>query len=188
MIPFFREAGAGPGVVCLHANASTSSQWRALMDRLAWPADRSIRLRDEAAPYEPTLFALLDAESPPPNEADGIRAAVAGAKAALETGDTATAAQYFIDYRMGPGTWADTPASRQSSIASSMLNVHGWESALFGESTPLEAFAALTVSSSGAGSSRSHRAREPRTHGPAHPPRRRQRGDLSFPRARLTRA
>ncbi|HET9490608.1 MAG TPA: alpha/beta hydrolase [Methylomirabilota bacterium] len=203
MIPFFREAGAGPGVVCLHANASTSSQWRALMDRLApkfhvlapdsygagnspaWPTDRSIRLRDEAALlepvfaragepfalvghsygaavalivalaqprrvralalYEPTLFALLDAESPPPNEADGIRAAVAGAKAALETGDTATAAQYFIDYWMGPGTWADTPASRQSSIASSMLNVHGWESALFGESTPLEAFAALTV-------------------------------------------
>jgi hypothetical protein len=24
--PFFREAGDGPGVVCLHANASTSSQ------------------------------------------------------------------------------------------------------------------------------------------------------------------
>jgi pimeloyl-ACP methyl ester carboxylesterase len=28
--PFFRELGAGPGVVCLHANASSSSQWRAL--------------------------------------------------------------------------------------------------------------------------------------------------------------
>ena len=33
--PFFREAGSGPGVVCLHANASTSGQWRALMDLLA---------------------------------------------------------------------------------------------------------------------------------------------------------
>ena len=31
----FREAGAGPGVVCLHANASTSGQWRALMELLA---------------------------------------------------------------------------------------------------------------------------------------------------------
>ena len=33
--PFFREIGSGPGVVCLHANASSSSQWRALMDVLA---------------------------------------------------------------------------------------------------------------------------------------------------------
>jgi len=33
--PSFREAGAGPGVVCLHANASSSSQWRGLMDMLA---------------------------------------------------------------------------------------------------------------------------------------------------------
>ena len=30
-----REAGQGPGVLCLHANASSSAQWRALMDRLA---------------------------------------------------------------------------------------------------------------------------------------------------------
>ena len=34
-VPFIREAGAGPGVVCLHSNASSSGQWRALMERLA---------------------------------------------------------------------------------------------------------------------------------------------------------
>ena len=33
--PFVREAGTGPGVVCLHANASSSAQWRALIDVLA---------------------------------------------------------------------------------------------------------------------------------------------------------
>ncbi len=33
--PFFREAGSGPGVVCVHSNASSSGQWRALMDLLA---------------------------------------------------------------------------------------------------------------------------------------------------------
>ena len=33
--PSFREAGAGPSVVCLHANASSSSQWRGLMEILA---------------------------------------------------------------------------------------------------------------------------------------------------------
>ena len=31
----FREAGAGPAVLCFHSNASTSSQWRSLMERLA---------------------------------------------------------------------------------------------------------------------------------------------------------
>ena len=33
--PFFREAGEGPGVICLHSNASSSGQWRGLMDLLA---------------------------------------------------------------------------------------------------------------------------------------------------------
>lgn len=71
--PHFREAGAGPGVVCLHSNASNSSQWRGLMDSLApafhvlapdsygsgkspdWPSDRVITLRDEAALIELVL-------------------------------------------------------------------------------------------------------------------------------------
>lgn len=75
MIPpaFFREAGSGPGVVCLHSNAGSSGQWRALMDLLApkfhvlaadsygagkspaWPTDRTIRLRDEVALLEPVF-------------------------------------------------------------------------------------------------------------------------------------
>ena len=33
--PFVREAGSGRSVVCLHANASTSAQWRGLMELLA---------------------------------------------------------------------------------------------------------------------------------------------------------
>ncbi len=73
--PYVREAGAGPGVICIHSNASTSSQWRALMDRLAgshhvfapdslgagkspsWPADRAIGLSDEVALLEPVFAA-----------------------------------------------------------------------------------------------------------------------------------
>jgi len=76
--PFVREAGAGPGVVCIHANASNSAQWRGLMDLLApkfhvfapdsygsgkspeWPSDRVIALRDEVALLEP-LFARAGA-------------------------------------------------------------------------------------------------------------------------------
>jgi pimeloyl-ACP methyl ester carboxylesterase len=73
-LPFHREAGQGPAVVCIHCNASSSSQWRPLMDRLAprhrvlapdihgagrgpaWPADRTLTLHDEVALLEP-LFA-----------------------------------------------------------------------------------------------------------------------------------
>lgn len=71
--PYYREAGAGPGVVCLHSNASSSSQWRGLMELLApkfrlfapdsygagkspdFPAGRAITLSDEAALVEPVL-------------------------------------------------------------------------------------------------------------------------------------
>ncbi|MGE0598138.1 MAG: alpha/beta fold hydrolase [Dehalococcoidia bacterium] len=71
--PFVREAGNGPSVVCLHANASTSSQWRSLMDRLSpthrvmapdlygsgqspdWPSRSVITLDDESDLIEPIL-------------------------------------------------------------------------------------------------------------------------------------
>lgn len=73
MTPYFRELGAGPAVVCLHSNASTSGQWRALMERLsgrfrviavdaygagsspAWPAGTQGSLDDELALLEPIL-------------------------------------------------------------------------------------------------------------------------------------
>jgi pimeloyl-ACP methyl ester carboxylesterase len=201
--PFFREAGAGPGVVCLHANASTSAQWRGLMDLLAprfrvlapdlydcgkspqWPSDRVIHLRDEVALiepvltkagsplalvghsygaavaliaalanpgrvramalYEPTLFSLLDAEKPAPNEAEGIRSAVADASIALDAANQDAAAERFIDYWMGTGTWKQTPEQRKPPIAASVRNVRRWAYALFTEPTALKAFGSLDV-------------------------------------------
>lgn len=71
--PFVREAGAGPAVVCFHANASSSSQWRSLMELLSpryrvlapdlygcgkspeWPSAHEIALRDEVALVAPVL-------------------------------------------------------------------------------------------------------------------------------------
>lgn len=201
--PFFREAGSGPGVVCLHANASSSSQWRALMESLAptfhvlaadsfgagksppWPTDRPVALRDEVALlepvfaragdpfalvahsygaaialvaavaqphriralalYEPTLFALLDAESPPPNDADGIRSAVANAAAALDAGNPDGAAESFIDFWMGQGAWGHMPETRKAPIAASIPNIRGWAKALIDEPTPLAAFSTLNI-------------------------------------------
>ncbi|UUX97180.1 alpha/beta fold hydrolase [Aquabacterium sp. J223] len=201
--PFVREEGEGPAVVCLHANASTSSQWRGLMRLLApthrvlavdgwgagqspaWPSDRVISLQDEAdllapvldalstpvvlvghsygaavafkvaltrpgavralAVYEPTLFGLIEADGAPPNEADGIRAAIAAAAAALDAGDRDAAAAAFIDYWMAPGAWAATPAHRRPAIAQSVTQVRRWAHALMTEPTPLAAFRALDL-------------------------------------------
>lgn len=200
---FFREAGQGPGVVCLHSNASSSSQWRGLMELLApkfrviaadqygagkspaWSGKGLATLSDEAALlepvlkhagepfmlvghsygaavaliaalknprrvramalYEPTLFALIDAESPQPNDADGICAAVARSIAALDSGDEAEAARHFIDYWMGAGSWARTPEARKPPIAASMRNIRSWSHALLREPTRLSAFAALDM-------------------------------------------
>lgn len=201
--PFFREAGTGPGVVCIHANASSSSQWRALMERLGprfrllapdthgagkgppWPTDRHLTLSDEVALlepvfaqagnpfalvghsyggavallaavrqpqrvralvlYEPTLFALVDVAFPPPNDADGIRDTVARASAALAAGEPGTAAGHFIDFWMGAGAWHAKPEAQRGAIEAATANVQGWGRALFGEPTPLAAFAALTM-------------------------------------------
>jgi pimeloyl-ACP methyl ester carboxylesterase len=75
---FVREAGTGPTVVCIHASASSSAQWRPLMDRLAgrfrtlavdlygsgksprWPDDRALSLADEVALLAPVLAAAGD--------------------------------------------------------------------------------------------------------------------------------
>ena len=76
--------------------------------------------------YEPTLFAVVDAQQPPPNGADGIRNAVLAAGAALDAGDKNLAARHFIDFWMGSGSWDITHA-------------------LFTEPTPAQAFAALDV-------------------------------------------
>ncbi len=199
----YREAGSGPKVVCIHSNASSSAQWRGLMDKLAtthhvlapdsygagkssdWHSDRRISLQDEVkfiepvlelagtplslvghsygaavalvaaishpthvnsiVIYEPTLFSLVDAESAGPNDADGIRNAVEASSAALDAGDHDAAAEHFIDYWMGRGSWAATPSQRKPAITASMVNVRRWAHALFTEPTPPQAFATLNI-------------------------------------------
>jgi pimeloyl-ACP methyl ester carboxylesterase len=201
--PFVRQAGEGPGVVCIHANASSSAQWRSLMDLLAtrykvlapdsygsgqspdWPSDREIRLSDEVrflepvlelagapcvivghsygaavalmaallhpdrihalALYEPTLFALVDAQQPHPNGTEGIRGVAAAAGAALDRGDRDGAAQHFIDFWMGLGSWSAMPAHRRPAITESIVNVRRWAHALMNEPTPAQAFARLDI-------------------------------------------
>jgi len=200
-VPFYRESGAGPSVVCLHASASSSRQWQALADELAprfhvlavdsygagrspaWPTDRTVSLRDEVAllepvlararapfflvahsygaavalvaalehpervraiaVYEPTLFSLVDGESPSPNEVDGFRAAFERAAALVDAGDPGGAGRCFVDYWAGAGAWDAMPEPRQGQVALSIANIRGWGRACLSEPTPLEAFAWL---------------------------------------------
>lgn len=95
--------------------------------------------------YEPTLFSLLDAETPPPNEADGIRHTVLNAGMALDAGNQDAAAEHFIDYWMGGGAWKNMPEQRKPPIATSVRNVRRWAHALLTEPTPLAAFRELNV-------------------------------------------
>lgn len=112
----------------------------ALIAALANPA----RVRAMAL-YEPTLFSLLNAETPRPNETEGIREAVANASNALDAGNQNGAAAHFIDYWMGIGAWKHTPAQRKHAIAASVTNVRRWAHALFTEPTPLKAFRDLDI-------------------------------------------
>jgi pimeloyl-ACP methyl ester carboxylesterase len=95
--------------------------------------------------YEPTLFALVDAESPEPNDVDGIRHTVRRAVQALEEGDKHSAAGHFIDFWMGDGSWAMTPEVRQPAIADAVTKVRRWAHALFTEPTSLAEFARLDM-------------------------------------------
>jgi pimeloyl-ACP methyl ester carboxylesterase len=73
VLPYVREIGSGPRVVCIHCNASSSAQWRTLADQISaghrvlapdlygsgkspdWHSDREIALLDEVRFLEPVL-------------------------------------------------------------------------------------------------------------------------------------
>ena len=195
----FREAGSGPGVVCVHSNASSSGQWKALMELLAPkfhvvapdsygagkspPRPKNAMLREEVALlepafaragdpfalvghsygggialvaaamhpkcvsalalYEPTLFALVERETP--RDVDGIRNTVLASVAALQAGDKAAAARAFIDFWMEPGAFDRMPERTREAIAAAGLDVDEWRKALFGEPTPRDAFARMDI-------------------------------------------
>lgn len=95
--------------------------------------------------YEPTMFSLIEAESPQPNDADGIRETVEDAIRALEAHDSIGAARLFIDFWMGRGVFDQMPRRNQVAISESVANIGGWKNALFGETTPLRAFSDLNI-------------------------------------------
>ena len=199
----FREAGTGGGVVCLHSSASSSGQWRALMDRLsdgfrviavdlygygkspAWPENRDMYLDDEISLlesvfrsagdsfhlvghsyggavalktalkdprrleslvlYEPVLFSVLVADNPSSPAAREILAVRDDTIRAVSLNDLETAAERFVDYWLGPGSFTGIPEARRPALANSMRKVRAEWHAAFNEPTPLPAFSAVDV-------------------------------------------
>ncbi len=95
--------------------------------------------------YEPTLFSLVDAAQPPPNDAEGIRVVRTLMAAALAAGRHAEAAEHFIDYWMGKGHWRAMPAFRRAATEATIVHAPRWAEALFDDPTPLSAFAELST-------------------------------------------
>jgi pimeloyl-ACP methyl ester carboxylesterase len=95
--------------------------------------------------FEPVLFSVLIAEDPTQSAVLEITAVRDDTVAAVQAGTPGAAGARFIDYWMGPGTWAGMPAARRDAIATQMQQVKAEWHALFAESTPLSAFAALDM-------------------------------------------
>jgi pimeloyl-ACP methyl ester carboxylesterase len=201
--PYFREAGSGTSVVCIHSSASSSGQWRALMERLAdrfrviavdlygsgrtpaWPQDQPMHLDDELAllssvfraagdrfhlighsfggaialkaaiadrdrllslvVYEPVLFNLLITDAPDSAPAREILAVRDTTIRLINEDNLDAAAQCFVDYWAGDGTWAATPDTRRPLLAAAMRAVKSEWHAAFHEPTPLSGFASVNV-------------------------------------------
>ncbi len=202
-IAHYREAGDGAGIVCIHGSASSSGQWRPLMNRLssrfhviapdlyghghtpAWPEGRRMCVDDEVdllqpafglagdrfhlighswggaialkaalrlrprleslTLFEPALWSLLIAEDPSGPAALEITAVSQETERFMDHADFAAAAECFVDYWIGPGTWKLTPHTRRSAFVDGMHSARSEWHASFGEPTPLAAFAAVDV-------------------------------------------
>jgi pimeloyl-ACP methyl ester carboxylesterase len=92
---------------------------------------------------EPSLFYLLEQSGR--HEAFGeINGLATRTRAHIRAGDPAAAAEEFIDYWCGEGTWAAGSPARQAALAQSIAVLqHEWDAILTGEMTPAAWIAAL---------------------------------------------
>ena len=95
--------------------------------------------------YEPVRFALLFGA--PGLAAAGDEIVRVGRRVVelAEAGDAHAAAAGFVDYWSGKGAWATLSAARQDAVAARMTKVAAEFSALFADSVPASAYAALAM-------------------------------------------
>lgn len=106
------------------------------------------------AVYEPVLFAWLHAADIDADVAHEVRALADAIRRCLHERRYRRAAEHFVDYWSGPGTWARMPAARQQSIAPRMPAILAHFDALHREPLSLDALPASVpvLSLSGANS------------------------------------
>lgn len=112
----------------------------ALQIALRWPERvRSLTL------YEPVRFALLFRNAR--TEAAGESIVAVGRRIGLEvlSGAILAAAERFVDYWSGRGTWPRLGAARQQAIAERMTKVQAEFEALFADRVPAAAYGDLTM-------------------------------------------
>jgi predicted metal-binding membrane protein/pimeloyl-ACP methyl ester carboxylesterase len=143
--------------------------------------------------FEPVLFSLLTAEDPARVAALEIAAVRDDTVAAVQAGALSASGARFVDYWMGPGTWAGMPEARREAIATQMQQVKAEWHAVFMEPTPLSVFAALDVPVLCLTGSESPATGDRRrccgggAHGAPHASGARQRPDRGLPRAGIAR-
>ena len=130
---------AAPGPVHLFGHSYGGAV--AMQMALRWP-ERVARL----TLYEPTRFALLlDAGAPRGDAGREIHAIGHAAHERAAAGRDAEAAQLFVDYWSGAGTWAAMDAGRQARLAPQMTKVGAEFLAAFADPLPLEMWRALEM-------------------------------------------
>jgi pimeloyl-ACP methyl ester carboxylesterase len=95
--------------------------------------------------YEPVLFGAVIADSRESAAAREILALRDDTIRLVDQGNLNLAAQRFVDYWTGEGTWLATPEPRRRALAEAMRAVKSQWHALLDEPTPLSGFEALDV-------------------------------------------
>jgi pimeloyl-ACP methyl ester carboxylesterase len=95
--------------------------------------------------YEPVLFSVLVADDPNGPATREILAVRDDTVRAVTLGDLEGAAERFVDYWLGAGSFAGMPEPRRSALANSMRKVRAEWHAAFHEPTLLTAFSAVDV-------------------------------------------
>ncbi len=95
--------------------------------------------------YEPTLFKLLMAEDPQQPISREIAEIRRETAAAVLQGDLNAAAEQFIDYWMGTGTWMQTSEQRKMAAARAAPKITAEFQAVFEDPVLLSDFSALKV-------------------------------------------
>lgn len=122
----------------------------ALQVALRWPERvRSLTL------YEPVRFALLFGD--PRTQVAGEWIVGVGRRIGLDvlSGNVRAAAERFVDYWSGDGTWATMARRHQHALAERMPKVHAEFEALFADRVPASAYRALPMPVHLVGGSRS---------------------------------